>query len=242
MRKFIRVLITLSAIALAVAAVVLFLQTERLNKALNEIKPSAEANFSNWEKENNCLEDSLPCADYTKQFKDWSLRIEQYKANKEKSPKFQAYFFLKELDELYVPNLDSGGKASLALSCVLLLLWLLLIARLLGGKKKTKVPSIKTRFVPKPKTQPKPDTEALLRKATECSDNEPAQAINYLEQAIQGSLSTKLSLAALLMCGSLRLKNKIGEEQGKKQLNRVISDSPQSSEAEKAKTVLDMFK
>jgi len=44
------------------------------------------------------------------------------------------------------------------------------------------------------------------------------------------------------MCGSLRLKNKIGKRQGKKQLNKIISDSPESLEAQKAKAVLETFK
>jgi len=259
MVKVFNTLIVLSAMALVVIAAVLFSQTERQSRKLNDIKPTAEANFLSWEKENNCIEDPLPCADYSTQFKNWLSQFEIYKKSKDESPEFQAYFFLKELDERYIPSLNSGGKASLALSCVLLLLWSLLIVYLLGGKKKTKVPYIKTKLapkltapkpiIPKPKEQanqaktvPKPDSQALLRKAAECAESEPLQAINYLEQAIEGSLSTKLAAAALLMCGSLRLKNKIGEEQGVKYLKKIISDAPQSLEAEKAKTVLDMFK
>jgi len=242
MMKLFRTFVTLAAIALVTFVVVLFFQTERLSKKLNEIMLSSEANFSSWEKENNCLEDPLPCTDYSTQFKNWQSQFEVYKESKEKSHKFQVYSFLKDLDEQYVPNLNSGGKASLALSGTLFLLWFLLIVYLLGGKKKTKIPSIKIQTIPKQNFKPKPDVQALLRKAAECEENEPMQAISYLEQAIEGSLSTKLSLAALLMCGSLRLKNKIGEEQGRKQLNKVISNSPQSPEAEKAKTVLDMFK
>jgi hypothetical protein len=238
MMKFFRTLITLAVIGIVVAAVYLFIKTERLDKQLNEIKPRAEANFSDWEKQNNCLEDPLPCADYSTQFKNWLSQFELYKESKEKTPQFQAYLFLKGLDELYAPpNLNSGGKATLALSCVFVLLWLFLISRLLGEKKKPRIPSIKTRI----SFPAKLSTQTLLRKATKCAENEPAQAINYLEQALEGSLSTKLAISTLLMCGSLRLKNKIGKEQGKKQLNKVMSDSPESQEAQKAKTVLDTF-
>jgi hypothetical protein len=94
-------------------------------------------------------------------------------------------------------------------------------------------------------TKPAPGklkAQALLQKAAECAESNPAQAIDYLEQAIEGSLSTKLSAPALLLSGSLRLKNKIGEKLGREQLEKVISASPKSSEAEKAQMVLNTFK
>jgi tetratricopeptide (TPR) repeat protein len=240
--KFFRKLITLTAMALVIGSVYLFIQTERLYKQLNEMKPRAELNFSDWEKQNNCLEDPLPCADYSTQFKDWLAQFELYKESKEKTPQFRAYLFLKELDELYAPNLNSGGKAVLALACGLVLLWFLLIARLFGEKKKINIPSIKTHLVAPPKSNDKLEAQTLLRKAAECAENEPKQAINYFEQALKGSLSAKLTAPTLLMCGSLRLKNKIGKKQGRKQLNKIISNSPQSLEAKKAKTMLETFK
>jgi hypothetical protein len=241
--SFFSKLIKLTAIAVVVAAVYLFVKTERLDKQLTEIKPKAEANFADWQQQNNCLVDSLPCADYTTQFRSWLSQFELYKENKEKTLQFRAYRFLKELDGLYAPNLNSNGKAALALLCSAVLLWFLLVARLFGGKKKKiNTPSIKTRSIIPPEINAQPDAQALLRKAAECAEKEPAQAINYFEQALKESLSAKLTAPTLLMCGSLRLKNKIGKKQGKKQLNKIISDWPQSLEAQKAKTVLETFK
>jgi len=236
-------LIRLIAIAVVVAAVYFFVKTDRLDKQLNEVKPKAEAAFSDWQQQNNCLADSLPCAEYTAQFRSWLSQLETYKEKKEKTLQFQGYRFLGELEELYVPNLKSGGKAALAALCAIILLWLFLIARLFGGKKKKiNIPSIKTSSIVPPESNNQPDVQALLQKAAECAENEPAQAIKYFEQAFKGSLSAKLAAPALLMCGSLRLKNKIGKRQGKKQLNKIISNSPQSLEAEKAKAVLEAFK
>jgi hypothetical protein len=236
-------LIKLVAIAAVVAAIYLFVKTDRLDKQLTEIKPKAEANFAEWEQQNNCRKYPRPCIDYTKQFKDWLAQLELYKESKEKTPQFKGYRFLKELEVQYAPNLDSGGKAALAVLCGGTLLWFFLVARLLGGKKKKiSIPAIKTSSTAPPKLNTKPDAQALLRKAAECAENEPKQAINYFEQALKGSLSAKLAAPALLMCGSLRLKNKIGARQGKKQLNKIISNSPQSLEAQKAKAVLETFK
>jgi len=236
-------LIKLISIAAVVAAVYFFVKTDRLDKQLNEVKPKAEAAFADWQQQNNCLADSLPCAEYTAQFKNWLSQLEAYKEKKEKSLQFRGYRFLGELEELYVPNLKSGGKAALAALCAIILLWFFLVARLFGGKKKKiNTPSIKTRSIAPPEIDTQPDLQALLRKGAECAENEPAQAIKYFEQALKGSLSTKLAAPALLMCGSLRLKNKIGKRQGKKQLNKIISNSPQSLEAEKAKAVLEAFK
>jgi len=236
-------LLKLIGIAAVVAAVYFFIKTDRLDKQLNEVKPKAEASFSEWQQQNNCLADSLPCAEYTAQFRSWLSQLELYKENKEKTPQFRGYRFLKGTEELYAPNLNTGGKVALALLCAIILLWFFLIARLFGGKKKKiSTPTIKTRAIAPPEIEAQPDVQALLRKAAECAEKEPAQAINYFEQALKGSLSAKLAAPALLMCGSLRLKNKIGKRQGKKQLNKIISDSPQSLEAEKAKAVLETFK
>jgi|GEM_PF-1811545 len=105
-------------------------------------------------------------------------------------------------------------------------------------------PTKKTEYVPPPKTAKiatPPDGNSLLRKATDCAETEPMQAISYLEQALEGSLGSKLSLHALLLCGSLRLKNKIGEDKGREQLQQVISSEPESEDAAKAKTVLETF-
>jgi len=109
-------------------------------------------------------------------------------------------------------------------------------------KKKISIPSIKTRSNAPPKKDTGPDAQTLLRKAAECAENEPKQAIDYFEQAFKKSLSAKLAAPALLMCGSLRLKNKMSARQGKKQLNKIISGYPESLEAKKAKTVLETFK
>ncbi len=261
MKSFFRVFTTAFAMTLVVAALALFFYTERSSKALNDVKLNAETMFSNWEKQSNCLENPQPCADYSQQFTTWLSQFEQYKEDKEQKPQFQYYIFLKELDEQYVPELNSGGLVALALASSVLLLFVFSIVHLLGGQKKTKnsemraeVPTRRTESVyPKPQvtrkadfttavSENKPDINSLLRKATECSDNEPMQAISYLEQAIEGSLSTKLSIPALLLCGSLRLKNKIGEDRGKEQLQKIISASPQGSEAQKAQILLDTFK
>jgi len=241
--SFFSKLIKFAAIAAVIAAVYLFVKTERLDKQLTEIKPKAEDSFSEWQKQNNCLVDSLPCTEYSAQFKSWLSQFELYKEKKENSPQFRGYRFLKELDGLYAPNLNSGGKAALAVLCSGVLLWFLLVARLLGGKKKKiSSPSIKTRSIATPKPDTQPDAQTLLRKAAECAEKEPKKAIDYFEQALEKSLSAKLAAPALLMCGSLRLKNKIGKRKGKKQLNKIISDSPQGPEAQKAKDVLETFK
>ena len=268
MAKFIRVSFSLLTVTLIVAAAAVFFYAEWRSKALNNVKLDAVAAYSNWEK-NNCLEDPQPCASYSEQFKNWLSDFEQYIKNREKKPEFQLYLFFKNLDQEYIPlpDYDFGGRTALALACVLLLLWTILINSLLGNKKKPKTTYIaaddiinppkikpvkgvdavprKTTFTATAATAaaaPKPDINDLLRKATECSESEPMQAISYLEQAIEGSLNTKLSLPALLLCGSLRLKNKIGENKGREQLQKILSASPASPEAEKAKTVLDTFK
>jgi len=234
-------LIKLTAIAAVVAAIYFFVQTDKLDKQLTEVKPMAEANFAEWQQQNNCIKNPLPCNEYSTQFKDWLTQLDQYKESKEKTPQFKGYRLLKELDGLYAPSLNSGGKAALAVVCCGVLLWFFLVARLFGGKKKKiSTPSIKTRSSAPKDTGP--DAQTLLRKAAEYAENEPKQAINYFEQALKKSLSAKLEAPALLMCGSLRLKNKISARQGKKQLNKIISDYPESMEAKKAKTVLETFK
>jgi len=236
-------LLKLTAIAAVVAAVYFFVKTDQLDTQLNEAKPKAEAAFSEWQQQNNCLKDSLPCMDYTTQFRSWVSQFDQYKEKKENSLQFKGYRFLGELEEMYAPNFKSGGKAALAVLSVGVLLWFFLVARLFGGKKKKiSTPTIKTRAVASTKQDNKPDAQALLRKAAECAEKEPKQAITYLEQALKGSLSAKLAAPALLMCGSLRLKNNISKRQGKKQLNKIISNSPESLEAKKAKIVLETFK
>ena len=86
----------------------------------------------------------------------------------------------------------------------------------------------------------KPDHE-LIQKATECAESSPMQAISYLEQALEKT-SDDLRNPALLLCGSLRIKHKIGEDQGKAQLQKIIGSSPQSLEAQEAKIILNAFK
>jgi hypothetical protein len=256
MIKFFRAFIVLLAIATAAAAVVLFYDTDRQSKKLDEVKLVAEIGYSQWEQQNECAADPVPCDEsaYSKQFKSWHSQFQQYTERRKQHPKFQYYLFLKELDKLYAPDLNSGGWAALAVGCASLLLFVFLIAYLLGGSKKNRTPRFentarRTGSMPMSRTVPasagsgpKPDIKALLRKASECAENQPAQAITYLEQAIEGSLNAKLSIPTLLLCGSLRLKNKMGEAQGREQLRRVISVAPKSPEAKKAQIVLDTFK
>jgi hypothetical protein len=290
--NFFRGFFSVLMLAVIIVALVLFFQTERQSKILNEVKPKAEAAFSDWETKEKCVENPKPCAAYSEQFSQWLTQFDQYKERREQSLKFQYYTFLKDLDDQYLED-SYGGLASLIAASVILSLFTFLITHS-GKPKRNKIsrieiktekfkkltasepkvsepkvsvskpkaaePSPKTAAEPPPKAvaepppkaaaepPPKasklsePDSQALLRKATDCADSTPAQAISYLEQAIAGSLSTRLSLAASLLCGSLRLQNDIGTEQGKSQLNQIISSSSQSAEAKKAKIVLDTFK
>jgi hypothetical protein len=260
--SFFRFLLAVVAVAVVGASVYLFFETNRKFNALNEIEPRAEAIYSSWLQQNNCNdsnENLEPCLAYTEQFSTWRSQIKEYKERKTQRPEFKAYMFLKELDAKNIPDLNSGGWASLAAACAVFLLFTFLIIRLLGGKKKTKLPYKIDRLKKEPSFKPtaavpaKPTAShwqakpikvhvALLRKAAECAKSEPAQAISYLEQAMEGSLGSKLSISALLLSGSLRLKNKIGEKLGREQLQKVISTSPQSSEAKKAQNVLNSFK
>jgi len=252
--KFLRALLVTIAVAVAGASYYLFFETERKYNALNEVEPRAEAIYSSWLQQNNCNENLEPCLAYSEQFRDWRAQMKLYKERKAESPEFKSYIFLKELDAQHVPDFNTGGLAALSAACALLLLFTFLFASLLGGggEKKNKKP-YKIKIEPPFKSstsrqstawQAKPIKvqEALLRKAAECAKNEPVQAISYLDQAIEGSLDSKLSTSALLLSGSLRLKNKIGEKQGREQLQKVISSSPQSSEAKKAQMVLNAFK
>ena len=263
MKNFFRIFLAAFTVTLVAAAIALFFYTEQRSNFLNDYVVSSKAKYSDWEKQNNCLENPQPCADYSKEFQDSLTRFEQKMEQEMEKPQFQYYILLKDIDEQYVPDLKSGGLASLGLAGVLLLLLVFSTVYLLGGSKKTKSSGIKNEKLTKKiepikiqptqtqalptKTEPaavipKPDVNNLLRKATECADSEPIQAISYLEQAIEGSLDPKLSIPALLLCGSLRLENKIGEDKGREQLEKIISASPQSSEAKKAQIVLDTFK
>jgi len=240
------------------ASVYIFFETERKYNALSELEPRAEAIYSSWLRQNDkgCDEDLEPCLAYSEQFAEWRSQMEQYKQRTMQSPEYKSYVFLKELDEQHVPDLNSGGLASLAAACAVLLLFTFLLLRLSGGRRTQisykservkKEPSSKQTAAPKKANtpwhaQPIKVQVALLRKAAECAKSEPVQAISYLEQAIEGSLGSKLSVSALLLCGSLRLKNKIGEKQGREQLQKVISTSPQSSEAKKAQMALNTYK
>ena len=262
---FLRFLLVIVAVAVVGASGYLFFETQRKYNALNDIEPRAEAIYSSWLQQNNCNETNgnlEPCIAYTEQFKEWRSQIKQYKERKAQRPEFKGYMFLKGLDAQYIPDLNSGGWASLGAACTVLLLFTFLFVRLLGGKKKTKSkdrpskidrlkkePTLKQASPPPTKqtatpwqTKPIKVHVALLRKAAECAKSEPAQAISYLEQAMEGSLGSKLSISALLLSGGLRLKNKIGEKLGREQLQKVISASPQSSEAKKAQNVLNSFK
>ena len=254
--KFIRTLLVIVVAAVIGASLYLFFEIERKYNALNEVEPRAEAIYSSWLQQNNCNENLEPCLAYSEQFTEWRSQMKQYKQRKLERPEFKGYLFLKELDTQYLPDLNLGGLASLAAACAALLLFTALLLHFLGGKKKTKIPYKIDRLKIEPsfkqttsrqtashwQAKPIKVHVALLRKAAECAKTEPIQAINYLDQAIQGSLGSKLSTSALLLSGSLRLKNKIGEKQGREQLQKVISASPQSSEAKKAQMVLNAFK
>jgi hypothetical protein len=256
MKKFCIFLAVLAMIAVG-ASIFLFIETERQSKKLSKVIPEAEAALTNWKEQNNCFEEPLPCTEYSKQVEEWISQFELYKAKKEQTPIFQGYMFLRDFDDEYVPDFNLGGMASLAAACGLLLMFAFLMVHFSGSKKKVEPKYTRRNEMPKrteqvrhqtastaalPAARAVPDSDqALLRKATECAESEPMQAISYLEQAIEGSLGAKLSVPALLLCGSLRLKNKIGEEQGRKQLEKILYLSPQSPEAKKAQTVLDMF-
>jgi len=256
--SFIRALLVIIALTAVGGAAYLFFETERKYNALNEVEPRAEAIYSSWLQQNNCNENLEPCLAYTEQFTEWRNQMKQYKERKAQSPEFKGYIFLKDLDAQHVPDLNSGGWASLGAASAVLLLFTFLIVKLLGAQKKNKIPykienlkkepSFKpTATVPRQTAthwQAKPIKVhvALLRKAAECAKSEAAQAISYLEQAMEGNLGPKLSVSALLLSGSLRLKNKINEKQGREQLQKVISTSPQSAEAKKAQMMLNTFK
>jgi hypothetical protein len=254
-----RFFVKIISVALVAAAVYFFLIIEKKSERLNADMLKGQAIYSEITESNN--EDLL-------RFKAWLA----YKENWEKEPKVQAYLFLKELDETYIekhvetyiPGISLGGKASLGICSLLVLLFAMLLCMLTKTKTDAKPKPAarntsyrdtyrdteRNTYAEQPRTEklnaaasgkPKPDAQALLRKAAKCAENEPMQAISYLEQALEESLGSKLSVSALLLCGSLRLKNKIGEEQGREQLRKVISESPNSSEAKKAKVVLDTF-
>jgi len=255
--KFLRFLIVIIALAVIGAAVYLFFETERKYNALTEVEPRAEAIYSSWLQQNNCNENLEPCLAYSEQFKEWRSQMKKYKERKMQTPEFKGYIFLKDLDTQYVPDINTGGLASLAAISAALLLFTFLIVRLLGAEKKAKIPYKIERLKIEPSFKATASRQssgvswhakpikvhvALLRKAAECAKSEPVQAISYLDQAMAGSLGSKLSVSALLLSGSLRLKNKIGEKQGREQLKKIISSSPQSAEAKKAQMVLNAFK
>jgi len=254
--KFVRFLLVTIVVAAIGAAFYLFFETERKYSALSEVEPRAEAIYSSWLQQNNCNENLEPCLAYSEQFTEWRSQMKKYKQRKMESPEFKGYIFLKELDTQYIPDFNTGGLGSLAAASLVLLLFTILLTRLLGGQKKARIPYKIERLKIEPSFKASTSKQAnvpwhakpikvhvaLLRKAAECAKSEPVQAISYLDQAMEGSLGSKLSVSALLLSGSLRLKNKIGEKQGKEQLKKVISVSPQSSEAKKAQMMLNAFK
>jgi len=256
--KFFRIFLVIVAVGAVGASIYIFFDTERKYNALNELEPRAEAIYSSWLRQNDkgCDEDLESCLAYSEQFAEWRSQMEQYKQHTMQSLEYKSYVFLRELDEQHVPDLNSKGLASLAAACAVILLFTFLLVHLLSGRK-TQISYKSERVKKEPSSkqttssrqtntpwhaQPIKVQVALLRKAAECAKGEPAQAISYLEQAIEGSLGSKLSVSALLLCGSLRLKNKIGEKQGREQLQKVISVSPQSSEAKKAQMALNTYK
>jgi hypothetical protein len=134
--KFIRNFFVMLVIAAVGGSVFLFSETERKYHALAEVEPRAQAIYSSWLEQNSCNENLEPCLAYSEQFAEWRTQMEQYKQRKMQSPEFKGYLFLKELDEQHLPDLGSGGMASLAAACAILLLFTFLLASLLGEKKK----------------------------------------------------------------------------------------------------------
>jgi len=265
--KFFRILIALLAIAAVAASFALFFETEQKIKKMNEIKPQAEAMYAEWSAQNNCAEEPQLCKTYSLQFNEWVSKFGEYKERKEQSPEFKFYFFLKDLDKEYAGEFNYGGLAALAAGSLALLILSFLIIAILGKLSKKSEPESTSAYKstpvrrdesayrqdlrselrseavpskPEPKASAKPDHK-LIQKAAECAESSPMQAISYLEQALENT-NDSLRNPALLLCGSLRIKHKIGEEQGVEQLQKIIGSSPQSSEAKEAQKVLDAFK
>jgi hypothetical protein len=264
--KLFRILIVLLAIAAIAASFAVFFDTEQKIKKMNEIKPQAEAMYAEWSAHNNCIEEPKACEAYSGQYSEWKLRFDNYRERKEQSPEFQFYSKLKEFDKEYAGELDHGGLASLSAASLALFFFAFLLFVLLKRKKKKPEPS-KSRFEtmpnlesaykprpkpelaekPEPELKPmqkkeKPDAQALINKASECAESSPMQAISYLEQALESISDNSLRDSVLLLCGSLRVKNKIGESLGAEQLKKIIEASPQSSEAKEAEKILSAFK
>jgi hypothetical protein len=238
----------MAATAVAAASLALFFEVEQQHKSLEEAKPRAAAAHQDWVVQNDCKKTPVPCEIHSKQFKEWLLMFEKGKKLKEEEAKFKVYFRFKKFDEDFAESigLNYGGLTTLTLCCSLLFI-LSLTLFILGEERRIKVSYPKTPKNPstgsvqklKPKKE-KPDVQALLKKATDCAVKEPMQAISYLEQVLENPNSKMLS-SALLLCGGLRVKNKIGEKQGREQLRKVIEASPESPEAKKAQSVLDSF-
>jgi hypothetical protein len=246
--KIFRILIAMAIIAAASASMALFFEIEQQALELSETKPRAADMHQDWIKQNNCIKTPVPCETYSKQFKEWLSKFEQYQKQKEQETKFKAYFFLKKIDEEYAEGLGLNHGGLTALTLYSFTLFIISLALLLaGGERKIKVSYPK---IPKnPSTgstqklklkKEKPDVQALITKAAECAETVPLQAISYLEQVLEGA-NSKLLPSALLLCGSLRVKNKLGEKQGREQLRKVIEIVPGSPEAKKAQSVLDTF-
>jgi hypothetical protein len=246
--KFFRILIAMAMVAAVAASLALFFEIEQQYLEISETKPRAADMHQDWIKQNNCIKTPVPCETYSKQFQEWFSKFEKYQEQKEQEPKFKAYFLFKKYDEEYAEGLglNHGGLTTLTLSGFILFI-ISLILLLIGGERKIKVtypkipqnPSTGSVQKIKPKKE-KPDVQALIKKAAECAESEPLQAISYLEQVLENA-NSKLLPSALLLCGSLRVKNKLGEKQGREQLRKVIETLPESSEAKKAQSVLDSF-
>jgi len=266
MLKVFRILIAVGAIAIVAASQTLFFHTEQQIKSMGDVIPQAEIRYKAWIKEHNCAEDPLPCEVYKDDFKSWIADFEKSKILKEQTPKFQAYQFLKDADAQYAGDFNYEGRTALtAGNLILLILSFLIVVVTKPGahiefvntkaprstrstsSATSKQPELKPYSPSKSAPQEKLAVPALIKKATECAESSPMQAISYLEQSMEGiksiqGISDKLLAPVLLLCGSLRIKNKIGESQGKGQLQKVIGASPQSSEAKDAQKVLDAFK
>ncbi|MDR2580396.1 MAG: hypothetical protein LBC85_05325 [Fibromonadaceae bacterium] len=112
-------------------------------------------------------------------------------------------------------------------------------------------PMLEPEPMPEPEPEPIPEPEppvrkkdklevqALIEKAIDCAESSPMQAISYLEQALEGDISDKLFMPALMLCGGLRVKHEIGVNQGREQLQKIIEASPLSSEAKEAEKLLN---
>ncbi|GHV14575.1 hypothetical protein AGMMS49938_10950 [Fibrobacterales bacterium] len=94
-----------------------------------------------------------------------------------------------------------------------------------------------------PKDEPPSQADEELSLALETlNETEPnfRVAIDHLENALAGDIEGDLRVQALLLCGTLRVKNKINELKGVEYLSKFLEVAPEGSSAEKAKKLLSL--